>query len=163
MNPANLDLDDIIIPEGIDFWPLAPAWYILLVLCVLSVFLFMNFYKKYKKKWTYRKQALALLKQSFQSRQTSGDSACNQALVKILKQTAISAYLDHKEKISSLQGKAWVNFLNKQSRKPVFDQEMGAFLALGIYQQNSEIDVERFYRLCAQWIKQHEQSIQGAW
>ena len=118
--PASLqNLNDIVLPVTVGWWPLAPGWYFL-----IGLFLIALAWLSYRslQRWIknrYRRAALTelqLLADDTQSAEKR-DSSLRQ-LPALLKRTALSAY--PRNQVASLSGDDWYGFLNSQVRKPAF-------------------------------------------
>lgn len=154
MTPGQLELEDIIIPIGISWWPLATGWWILITSVIIITVATIFIRLRYQKKWRYRKQALKLLEQEYQKwrQQPENMQGSSQAICALLKRTAMSAYPKQTE---ALFGSKWLTFLNEQTTKKVFSDEVADILCRKQYQTNIDIDIDKLYRSCKQWIKKH--------
>jgi hypothetical protein len=173
MNPnAELPLADIITPNSIALWPPAIGWWLLLLLVLIALTYLIIAIKKYKKKWGYRKQALALLENDYQNWQNlksnSNDLALNEkasiaeSMMTVLKRTAMTAY--PKEQVGTLYGKDWLDFLisraDTQKLKQPLTDNLKLTLSDGHYQQDWDYDLDSLYSFCCQWVKTHKTSNQ---
>jgi hypothetical protein len=119
-DPASLqNLNDIVLPATVGWWPLAPGWYFLIGLLLIA--LAWLCYRSLQR-WNnnrYRRAALTelqLLEQDTQNAEKR-DSSLRQLPV-LLKRTALSAY--PRNQVASLSGDDWYGFLNSQVKKPAF-------------------------------------------
>ncbi len=150
-----LPIEDIITPESVDVWPLAIGWWLLLALSIALIIGFFITRQKYKKKWEYRKQALALLEKGFKEwevKKSTTEETC-QNLLTLLKRTAMTAYPD--QNISSLHGEAWLTFLNSRTPSPLFNKALQDIICTQQYQRQITADISLLKSTCEQWIKQH--------
>ena len=158
MATPNLPLVDIILPEPISLWPLAIGWWFLLFLAVLTIIVLIISIYKHQKKWGYRKESLALLKHYYQQwQQTQNSSQACQAMLTVLKRTAITAY--PQQAIDALYGADWVKILNQQIKGSI-DHTLSQAICEQQYSPLSEIDIEQVYLHCRQWVKQHHRQFQ---
>jgi len=113
-DPASLqNLNDIVLPDAIGWWPLASGWYYLIgvLLLVLAWFIYTTV-----RSWNsnrYRRvalQQLQLLKIDIAD-SVRRDTGLRQIPV-LLKRTALSVY--PRGQIASLTGKDWLDFLNSK-------------------------------------------------
>ncbi len=161
--PKALPIADIHLPDAIGIWPPAPGWWLLLVVVLLIIGLAYGLIKYYRQHWAYRKAALSLLDNyQRQYRKDKQAHAYTQAILGLLKRTAMTAYPAHD--ISALHGKAWVAFLNSQCPKTHFDGPLGQFLADQQYRpidqtQHAQI-TDALYQTSKTWIKQHKRDPQ---
>ncbi len=150
-----LPLEDIIAPNSVSIWPLALGWWLLLAMIIALVIGVFILYKNYKKKWSYRKEALSLLKNT---QNTLDEKATINNYLECLKRTAISAYPAHN--INALYGKDWVDFLNQQTPTPLFTDELARFICESQYQKAISIDKQYVYTAVKSWIKKHSTQVQ---
>jgi hypothetical protein len=159
-DPASLqNLNDIVTPAAVGWWPLASGWYLL-----LGVFSFALIWLAYRliNRWfanRYRRAALRellLLKQAAQSEEMRASSL--RQLPVLLKRTALSAY--PRSDVASLSGNDWYQFLNSSLKEPVFTASMSITLGNISYssRDTSAIDKhasEELIAASAQWMKHH--------
>ncbi len=145
-----LSLEDIITPQGVSLWPLTIAWWLLIVMCIVVVFALIVFYRRHQKKWAYRQEALSLLK-AYKKNNNNTDIAIK--YLECLKRTAISAYPN--QDIDSLYGDAWLNFLNQQTPKPLFNGELADFILHAQYKKKVTVENEYLCKAVECWIKYH--------
>ena len=106
------NLHDIMLPEAVGFFPLAPGWYILLFLFLTLLFHFaLNRYRMYKKE-QYRRDAFKALSGLQQKNRVN-----TLALLSLAKKVGLSAY--GRENIAILDADDWWNFIEKHSQAKV--------------------------------------------
>lgn len=141
-------------PAGaeIGLWPLAPGWWIVIVLSVITIIGLVLWYKR------YRSQRIAL-RQALQELQLlSGDTrdikaSCNQ----ILKRAFI--YYFNSETIAKLHGEQWQSFLEQMlpEKKKASLQTLLSDLSVGLYRPatvtNSSMSAQEFATGCSQLLK----------
>ena len=160
MNTTPLVLEDIIPPQDISVWPLALGWWLLLIIGITVIAFMVVIIKRHRKKWEYRKHALSLLDNHYQQWHLNGDNAESlQALTRILKRTAMTAY--PQGQLASLYGHQWVDFLNQQTKQPLFNHELSQAIEKGLYQSQPQVDISHFYHCCQRWIKTHNTKIKA--
>lgn len=149
------NLEPIIEPDPITFWPPQPGWYavalILFGLIVLGVYKWIA----YKKKNEYRKLALQELQK------IKAQDADNRQIVllnKLLKATALHGF--SRTEVAELYGKEWLQFLEATYPKTRFTKTPGIFLEESSYKPKKSIHIsnEDWYeilRLSGEWIKGH--------
>ena len=119
-DPASLqNLNDIVLPATVGWWPLASGWYFLIGLSLLALT-----WLSYRslQRWInnrYRRAALTELQLLAVDTQNADkrDSSLRQLPV-LLKRTALSAY--PRNQVASLSGNDWYVFLNAQVKRPAF-------------------------------------------
>jgi hypothetical protein len=160
-NPASLqNLNDIVLPATVDWWPLASGWYVLLglILIVLSWLAFRAVQHRIANR--YRREAMRELQRLSEGVQNkaSRDASLRQLPV-LLKRTALSAY--PRSQVAALSGDNWLVFLNSRLKKPVFTNSASISLEKISYSTGelSAIDSQAATELIAaslQWVKLHQ-------
>jgi len=143
---ASLDnLYDIIIPDPIGLFPLAPGWIVLILLFVTLVFHFSwQKYLAYRKE-LYRREAL-------QELLTLKDTL---SLLNLAKRTAIAAY--GRESVATLSDDRWWDFMQAESKSeiaPPLRKELKQFLY-----SDKRLDDKAYHALFSvveTWIKTHK-------
>ena len=151
---ASLDnLHDIIVPDAIGFFPLAPGWIIVGVLLLTLLFHFVvQAYKRYKKT-LYKREALTELENY---RDESKDDAL--ALLKLARRVAIAAY--GRGEIAGLSGDDWWEFMEQCSKVKV-SRELRDEISTLLYDNTAQIDTKQFRLISSMvsvWIKTHQVS-----
>jgi len=119
-DPGSLqNLNDIVLPATVGWWPLAPGWYVLtgLLLIVLAWFSYRSLQRWISNR--YRRAALTelqLLVEGIQNAEKHNSSL--RQLPVLLKRAALSAY--PRKQVASLSGDDWYGFLNSQVNTPSF-------------------------------------------
>lgn len=159
-DPASLqNLNDIVMPTPVGWWPLADGWYVLAGL--VFIFLCWFIYKSVKN-WNanrYRRSALSELKLLSEGIQNQADR--NSSLRKIpplLKRTALAAY--PRNEVAMLTGEDWFQFLNSTGKKQSFTENIFNTLNHISYSTGdlSDINNEAVNALvdaCRQWLNHH--------
>lgn len=137
------NLHDIVSPPPVPWWPLAPAWYVVLLLALCVLFwLGLHYWKQWRAN-AYRRAALREL----------NDARTTKAIAEILKRTALS--IAPRESIASLTDPEWIAWLSNRAPKQMPD-EVRRQLTEGIYSSGedpSELTTLRAY--AAAWIQHH--------
>ena len=144
---ASLDnLHDIIVPEAIGFFPPAPGWYVVGLLVLALLFHFgIHFYKQYQKS-LYKREALAEFCQLGEEYE----------ILDLMKRVAIYSF--GREKVASLTGDEWWNFIEKHSEVKVYTV-LRNYCNQIIYDSNTIHDPKYNYHLrevAKLWIKMHK-------
>lgn len=148
-----LPLRDIRLPAEPGFWPLAPGWWLLLVLTlVLITWLAIKWYQytKKKRRWQQIEHQLAVIELEF------NQSKNQQKLL-----TDVSVFLRRfvkfqlkQNQATALAGKDWIEHLNHlQNNRPFVAFEFA--LTSGVYQNSYEFDAKDLLNTTQQFIKQH--------
>ncbi len=151
-----LPLRDIRLPAEPGFWPLAPGWWLLLVLSLLLLtWLAIKWYRytQKKRRWQQIEQQLAAIE--FEFKQSNN----KQQLL-----TEISVFLRRfvkfqlkQNQATTLSGQHWIEHLN-QLKSTQTDRPFLAFeeaLASGVYQASFDYDATNLLATTHQFIKQH--------
>ncbi|MCP4048629.1 MAG: DUF4381 domain-containing protein [Gammaproteobacteria bacterium] len=159
-NPASLEnLNDIVMPASVGWWPLADGWYVLagIVFILLTWFIF-----KSVRNWkanAYRRSALLELRSLTENAENRADHGTGlRKLPALLKRTALSAY--PRETVARLSGEDWLLFLNSKVKKPSFTQNTFDTLNQISYTTGDLSDVNddavsALVGACGSWIKHH--------
>ena len=169
-DPASLqNLNDIVLPATVGWWPLAGGWYVLigLALIILAWYSYQMLQRWIKNR--YRRAALDELRLLANSIQTGSiqtgniqnagkrDSSLRQ-LPALLKRTALSAY--PRKLVAPLSGDDWYGFLKSQLKKPAFTDTSANLLNSISYSTGdlSKLDSQATMALLddiEHWLKHH--------
>lgn len=152
MNPADplAELRDIHLPDSVSAWPLAPGWWLLLIIACAGLTALLIACSRRHRARLYRRQALLQLQQIEQN-------ADNQivALVELLKQTVNTAYPD--QHFSSLNIADFFKFLQQSCPAAQFE-DLPDNLDKLLYAKGTELDsviIEQLKQGTKIWIRQH--------
>ena len=156
MNDAgNLqNLNDIIVPGPVDWWPPAPGWYVLGAIALITlVVLAVRLWRRWQGN-CYRRQAmteLALIRS-----QASPERL--QQLPVLLKRAALSAW--PREEVASLTGLAWHRFLDESAGMDHFCSGAGDTLDQLAYAGSGEAspadpELHQVLEATEFWLKNH--------
>jgi hypothetical protein len=155
-DPGSLqNLNDIVLPAPVEWWPLAPGWYVVFVVlaCIFCWILFRRL--KAWRRNTYRREALREL-----SEICSQGSIAARRLPGLLKRTALSAW--PREQVAELSGAPWHDFLDRTGDTADFGTGMGKVLDRLSYAGSGEptLSGAEFEQACEAteaWIRRHRQ------
>lgn len=146
------ELRDIHLPEPISWWPLAPGWYVVGLLVIITLLTMVYFLVRYYKNTRAKRQALRLLTDYRQQYEGEGNSQLSAARVsELLKRVALVYF--PRSKVASLQGHEWIAFLNSSSKGLDFEQVRTELLDVP-YQPMKPHDLNRLFQMAHQWIRQ---------
>jgi len=149
-------LHDIITPDAIGFFPLASAWYSVILLCLaLGFHVAFRYYKQYEK-MQYKREALELLETLKKTAETGTDKEMIVALLSLAKRVGMTAY--GRENIATLSPDAWWEFVQEHSKAQISSALVGKIERL-LYQDEtdfSETDVKELFDLVTMWVKSHK-------
>ena len=145
------NLHDIMLPEAVGFFPLAPGWYIVLLLFLtLLLHVALNRYRRYQKD-QYRREALGELAELQHSNRENA-----MALLSLAKRAGISAY--GRENIALLDGNKWWDFIENHSQAKI-DLALRKEIQTLLYKEGTTLDGSSFAALLTfitQWIATHK-------
>lgn len=145
-------LKDIHLPEPVGWWPLAPGWYLLMVLGVLLVFgLTYWFYRRHLNALAKHK-ALDLLKMYKEQYEKENDIQLTSARISELLRRVALVYFPRVQ-VASLHGDAWLNFLN-QTCKGIDFQPVKEMLLDSPFKTGETVNLKPLIIRAEQWIKQ---------
>lgn len=159
-DPASLaNLNDIVMPPALGWWPLADGWYVLagIIIILLAWYIFRSV-----RKWNanaYRRAALLELQSLTESmRDLSNRAFSLRQLPSLLKRTALSVY--PRENVAGLTGEEWFRFLNSKMGKPAFtpntfDTLVQVSYSTGDLGDISDDGVNALVDACRSWLKHH--------
>ena len=146
-----INLKDIHLPPPVSFWPPAPGWWILSVLLISSFFFGAMWFYRVQKKRKPKNEALRILKNLQILHQNSQDELESlRNLSNLLRRTALTIY--ENDTVASLQGSAWLEFLDKTGKTKEFTQGVGKVLGNEVFKQNVNPDINALFPLVKKWI-----------
>ncbi len=142
-DPSSLDrLHDIVVPEPVSWWPMAPGWWVLLALLLSAgMALGIRGYLRWRAD-AYRRAALLELDQTDNARQVAV----------ILRRTALA--IAPRESIAALRDDAWIDWLAERSPHPLPDS-IRPVLTRSLYVAQSPADLGELREFARHWIRQH--------
>lgn len=155
-----IPLRDIHLPDSVTWWPLAPGWWGLMLVCLLALALM--FYILTRKK---RRQLTLAALAEFQAlkaahAQHNDKKRSITDLSVLLRRICISRYPLHE--VAGLTGEKWLAFLDRclintqHSGRHSFQKGAGRALIQSPYTQAADgpsIDMDSLFSLCEQWIQ----------
>lgn len=164
MNPEQLPLEPLIAPPPVSWWPLAPIWWVLLAVIILTILLIIGLRLSKKYRTNHRKTSQIDIDIRRQAALTElanmikpYDQAAGiwlQQLNNLLKRVCNVRYSTENSKI--LMGQAWLNFLD--SKCPSAHIKQYTMLVEGEYQDNYHMDtvtIDALYSSLEEWITHH--------
>ena len=160
-DPASLlNLNDIVLPEAVNWWPLASGWYYLIgfLLLVLAWFIYKTIQgwnsNRYRRAALHQLQLLAIEIKDNEKR----DAGLRQVPV-LLKRIALSVY--PRSQIASLTGKNWHDFLNSKVSTASFTEATAGVLdkisySVGDLNTVDTDAADKLLKACKHWLKHHQ-------
>jgi len=160
-DPASLqNLNDIVLPVAVGWWPLASGWYYLLGILLLVVAWLVYVAIRNWDRNRYRRDALHQLQLLARDIEDSEkrDAGLRQVPV-LLKRTALSVY--PRSQLASLTGKNWLDFLNSKVSTASFTTSTAGLLDKLSYSVGdlNAVDTKAANELlsaCNHWLKHHQ-------
>lgn len=147
-DPTSLDrLHDVISPPTAPWWPLPPGWQILGGVAVVAIIvLLFRFFLRWQAN-RYRREALRLL---------DTGRISDSALGELLKRVALTAF--GRERVASLNGPAWLEFLDHTGDTREFTSGSGRELEQLTYAPAGSVTIDPAALKAAvkQWIRNHQ-------
>lgn len=127
MDPQQLPLRDLHLPDAVGWWPLAPGWWFLIALAALALgwFLWRAFLQ-----WRgnrARRAALASLRSLVEAHKTAPDDLRLAKDLSALTRRAMLAYAPRQD-VAGLTGEAWLRWLDQGLPEPLFTEGQGRAL-----------------------------------
>jgi hypothetical protein len=157
-DPASLaNLQDIVVPEAISWWPLAPGWYgVGALLVMLTVWAGLRGWRRHRRD-AYRRQALRELEALRAARGEADGGLLLADVAELLRRVALSAY--PRSRVVGLTGEAWLGFLDQTAGGGRgFSGEPGRLLLAAAYRTSGEFPRERVDEVLTQaaaWVGNH--------
>ena len=159
-DPLSL-LRDIHLPEPVGFWPLAPGWWILLIMILIATFLFL---RSYYAGWKQRRICSFAVREldkcvSEYRAEKAADTQADVDQLKlnfvnevnaVLRRVALKHFPDALP--ASLSGEQWIAFLRDRGDASLLDDALATTLNQGRFARRWEVDDEHLYRMAHQWI-----------
>ncbi|MGB5739133.1 MAG: DUF4381 domain-containing protein [Woeseia sp.] len=127
MNPAEIPLRDLHLPDPVSWWPLAPGWWLLLAIALAGLlWLASRAYRDWQR-GRARRLALRELDRLAAAHAADGNVAQLAKSLSALLRRAMLAYAPRVE-VARLTGDAWLNWLDRGLAQPVFTEGPGSSL-----------------------------------
>ncbi len=137
MDPEQIPLRDLHLPESIGWWPFAPGWWVLIALALVGLVWLLRIYLQRRARGAARRHALARLGELTAEFEQHRDAvAFSGALSQLLRRTML-AYAP-REEIAGLTGDAWLAWLDRDLDQPRFQGEVGRKLLELPYREPSD-------------------------
>lgn len=151
MQPTELPLKDIHLPEIIGWWPPAIGWWLLAILLLLLAAFIIRLYKRLTRKTAVKtaKKLLAAIRQD----KTLDELQKLRELSALLRRVAIS--VAPRAEVAGLTGHAWLAFLDASLKNSPFSEGVGQLLADAPYRKAppGEPEISQLINLCEDWLE----------
>lgn len=149
MDPEQIPLRDLHLPDAVSWWPLAPGWWVLIALALIGLAFLVRAWLKIRARGAARRYALRQLNEivaEYEERKNPVEFGVQ--LSELLRRTML-AYAPRLD-VAGLTGDAWVERLDEGLAQPVFTSGPGRqILELPYRRPDAELDVADVDRLVA--------------
>lgn len=164
MNPNSptLDLRDIHLPDGISWWPLAPGWWIMLSIILLSLAVGIFLYRRKQRRRMHRAATHEFANIKVAYAQHGDVQQLVKALSVWLRRVCLSFY--PRVDVAGLTGQAWLEFLDNNLSTMQFSEGAGQVLISAPYQQVAKLNADELLTVCQAWLSnlpRHAQQTRG--
>lgn len=151
-DPASLPLRDIHLPDAISWWPLAPGWWISLLLVIILITLIVYFVRRYR---NHKLSALYLANKELEQIKNNFDANQNKivlvkALSELIRRVSISVF--QRQETAGLTGEEWLTFLDRYTENNAFNNGIGRVLIEAPYQANPDFNSNELLELISSWL-----------
>ncbi len=124
MDPEQIPLRDLHLPETVGWWPLAPGWWIVIAIVLIIGFSLLQVYHQRRARGAARRHALRELARLTAEFEQHGNAvAFSSEMSELLRRTML-AYAPRAE-VAGLTGDAWLAWLDRDFDQPRFQGETG--------------------------------------
>ena len=138
-------LKDIHLPRGVSMFPLAPIWYVFMVLLIIAAIIFIIWVIHKKRK---QLQIASIYKMLDAIEAQNSDDILSQTSI-LIKRVSIMKYAPQKP--HTLFGEEWLMFLDTTGKTTDFTKGHGRSL-LDIYRPQQITDKTQFFSVIRKWI-----------
>ncbi|MGD8346528.1 MAG: DUF4381 domain-containing protein [Lysobacterales bacterium] len=153
------NLNDIVVPGPVAWWPPAPGWYVMVALAILALaWLGWNRWRSWNRN-CYRREAL----QSLAKIRATDSAERAQDLPELLKRAALTAW--PRSEVAALTGEHWHRFLDRSGGMDRFSAGAGRALdrlAYGGADALGRDELLDLYGAAEQWLRRHRSPVREA-
>jgi uncharacterized protein DUF4381 len=151
-DPATLALHDIHLPDSVSWWPLAPGWWILLLLIIITIasVIFLVRYRRNHQISAVRLAKMELVRIENEFKSNKDKSILIQEISKLIRRVSISLF--KRDESASLTGQDWLLFLDQLNGDNSFSNGIGRVLIEAPYQAKADYDAIALLNLTSSWI-----------
>lgn len=154
---GELPLKDIHIPGHVDWWPIAPGWWLVLL---LIIFFSLLAYKKYRQK-SVKAHSQMVIDQALDVLTDLESCKDNKKIITevsiLLRRVSMSLY--GRDNIAGLTGSEWLLFLDQQGKTTDFSQGAGEALLELPYRKKGQYDRVELLAITKAWLIQQGKQV----
>ena len=124
MEPEQIPLRDLHLPDAIGWWPLAPGWWLVIALGLLALAYVLRIYLRVRARGAARRHALQQLNALTAEFEQHGDAVAFSSRISELLRRTMLAYAPRRD-VAGLTGDAWLEWLDRDLEQPRFQSEAG--------------------------------------
>ncbi len=124
MDPSEIPIRDLHLPEAIGWWPLAPGWWVLIALAAAALFVLLRRLGRAYARGAARRHALRQLEMYSKEYLTHLDGVLFGTQLSELVRRTMLAYAPRSE-VAGLTGEEWLAWLDRDLDTPRFKGEAG--------------------------------------
>jgi hypothetical protein len=149
MAPEQIPLRDLHLPEAIGWWPLAPGWWLVIVLALVGIGFLLRAWLRRRARGAARRYALRQLDAIVQQYDEHKDRVAFGSDLSELLRRAMLAYSPRLD-VAGLTGEEWLQWLDQGLAQPVFSSGPGRqIIDLPYRNPNTELPESDMDRLVA--------------
>jgi hypothetical protein len=163
-DPASLqNLQDIIEPAAVSFWPPAAGIWLIMALALLWACVGVAVLWNRWRQNAYRRAGMQELQKIRHRLRRDETTKAIQELAALLKRVALTAF--PRDRVASLSGDNWLAFLDATMGGGTFSAGPGNLLAASAYRRSdfsldvSDRQIDELFNLAGIWIKQHQSTV----
>ena len=139
MDPTQIPLRDLHLPEPISWWPLAPGWWVVIALVLIGLGYLLRQWLRARARGAARRYALRRLADIEQAYAEHNNPVTFGASLSELLRRTMLAYAP-RSNVAGLTGDEWLQWLDRDLAQPVFSNGPGRQL-LDLPYRNPESDL----------------------
>jgi hypothetical protein len=155
MDPTQIPLRDLHLPDVIGWWPLAPGWWLVIALVVVGLGLLLRSGVRRRARGAARRHALRQFMRSRSAYADHGNPVRLGIEVSEILRRAMLAYAPRSD-VAGLTGDAWLAWLDRDLAEPRFSQGAGRELLELPYRDPAtagEVDIDNMLAVVQERLK----------
>lgn len=124
MDPEQIPLRDLHLPEAIGWWPLAPGWWVVIAVAAAGLVYLIRIYLHTRARGAARRHALSQLNELTADFEQHRDAVAFSSGISALLRRTMLAYAPRHE-VAGLTGDEWLAWLDKDLDRPRFQGDTG--------------------------------------